>query len=669
MNWFDWHTVSDRLEGRSQALTRGLPYKVSLDPSIQTAACNITTKQIRINPQAFDSKIKTANDNLRARTNYLVTRALLGHEVLHALYSNPAALPDDAVQRSVVNILEDSRIEGIGMAESSVNRQLFKFLSTICRQDQAAFDDFSITDKMSWMKLLFIWRFGGTLPILPDPKNQRILDKMIVMAEASLYAADSLEVAKIAGDLCKLTGMTQRAAHKSEQTFPEEMDDLKDSLEGQEETKPNPRQRPEKQPETSDKPKRKSKSDKTPGHSQDNNVPDEEHDMQSPDSQQSNPDRKPVSEVNITLDNTIDSDNNHDVQGCTSGDPDEDNSSIDDLACDDSLESECDNSAGSKQTSPYGAGAGSGVGDSDDGPDDDDSLEDLVGELQSSISDGLDKATDVLDNDEMTGVVKANIAFENDAFDIKPQPYMDLLNQAKLLVHRIVKELKLPAPRASTAADKYTGRFKARYYVRNPEAPFARKKNTGIDVHPMALSLILDRSGSMINMISSLKLASIGIIKACDELDIPLDIWVLEGAVQIKAFDEHGPQVYARIAGIRAAGGTDMVPTLLAAQESLAKRLEPLKQMLIIHDGVPDGFEVTKELLRSAPFRGLYAMYVVPPLEDPELLQRYTEHGKECLSRLFDHPRQFTVAPIDKVFEHWANYMKVYRSRYSTSLR
>jgi hypothetical protein len=172
----------------------------------------------------------------------------------------------------------------------------------------------------------------------------------------------------------------------------------------------------------------------------------------------------------------------------------------------------------------------------------------------------------------------------------------------------------------------------------------------------------------MINMISSLKLAAVGITQACAELSIPLDIWVLEGAAQIKSFDECGPQVYARIAGIRAAGGTDMIPTLLAAQQSLAKRPEPLKQMLLLHDGTPDNFDCTRELLTSAAFRDLYAMYVVPPLQDPELLQRYTDHGKECLSRLFD-PRQFTVAPIDKIFSEWANFMKIYRSRYSTSLR
>jgi hypothetical protein len=644
LNWFDWHTVTDRLEGRSQALTRGLPYKVTLDTSLETAACNITSKLIRINPIAFDHKIKTSDDNLRARTNYLVTRALLGHEVLHALNSDPAALPADDIHRCVTNILEDARIEGIGMEESMVNRQLFKFLSTICRQDQSPFDDFGMKDKMSWMKLLFIWRFGGSLPTLPDTKHQKILNKMIGMAEDSLYAADSMEVAKIAADICKLTGMSQRVATKSEQQFPEQMDDLKDSLEGQGEVKPNPRRKPEQKSEDIDKPKRKSRS---PVQSLDDKAEDVEQDTH-------------PQEADVDSD-TTDSCEEDDVTGSAVASGNDANSH--DI-------SETGQSKGpDAQTNSFGAGAGSGVGDSDDGPDDDDSLEDLVGSLQSSISDGLDKATDVLDNDEMTKVIEAHLSFENDVFNITPAPYIDLLNEARPLVNQLVKELKLPAPRASTAADRYSGRFKARYYIRKAEAPFARKKNIGIDVPPMALSLILDRSGSMINMISSLKLAAVGIARACcEELNIPLDIWVLEGAAQIKSFDEHGPQVYARIAGIRAAGGTDMIPTLLAAQESLAKRPEPLKQMLLVHDGVPDGFEITRELLSSAPFMGLYAMYVVQPLEDPELLQRYTEHGKECLSRLFD-PRQFTVAPIDKIFSEWANFMKIYRSRYATSVR
>jgi hypothetical protein len=86
--------------------------------------------------------------------------------------------------------------------------------------------------------------------------------------------------------------------------------------------------------------------------------------------------------------------------------------------------------------------------------------------------------------------------------------------------------------------------------------------------------------------------------------------------------------------------------------------------MLLIHDGVPDGFEIKKELLSGAAFRDSYGMYVVPQFEDHELTVRYIQHGKECLSRLFD-PRQFTVAPIDKIFSEWANFMKIYRSQYA----
>jgi len=666
LNWYDWHTITDRLEGRSQALTRGLPYKVTLDPSIITAACNISAKQIRLNPVAFDHKIRTRDDKLRSRTNYLITRALLGHEVLHALYSDPNALPDEQIHRSVTNLLEDARIEGIGMDESMVNRQLFKFLSTICRQDQAVFDDFSITDKMSWLKLLFVWRFGGTLPTLPDIRNQKLLAKMISMAEDSLYATDSMEVARIAEALCKLTGMSQRAASKSGQTFPEEMDDLKETLTGAENPKPNPRVKPEKQPETCDKPKRKSKSDKTPGDSQEKNASDDETDSHSP-KNEPNPDNKSGSKSESGSSGAEDKANVTDFDTKDSGEDSADDSESGDSSTNNAGPCEDCDSSNSKQLSSGGAGADSGVGDQADSADDEVTLEDLVGDLQSSISDGLDKATDLEDPD-MTKIIKANLPFENDVFDIKPAPYLELWNESIPLVHRIVSELKLPAPRASTAADKYSGRFKTRYYVRNPEAPFSRKKNVGIDVPPMALSLILDRSGSMINMVSSLKLAAIGIARACEELGIPLEVWVLEGECCIKTFDKHWAQTYARIAGIRAAGGTSVIPTLVSAQESLDSRTEPLKQMLMITDGIPDNFETAKELLSSAPFRGLYAMFVVPPLEDPELLQRYTDHGKECLSRLFD-PRNFSVAQINKVFGEWSNFMKIYRSRYSTTSR
>ena len=41
MHWYDWHTVTERLQGRAYALTRGGPYRVILDPGTPTGVCDL----------------------------------------------------------------------------------------------------------------------------------------------------------------------------------------------------------------------------------------------------------------------------------------------------------------------------------------------------------------------------------------------------------------------------------------------------------------------------------------------------------------------------------------------------------------------------------------------------------------------------------------------------
>ena len=89
MNWYDWHTVTERLQGRSYALTRGRPYRVVLDPATHTRTCDFTNKHLLINPNLFSDVLENMGFSGAKldEANFLVSRAITGHEALHVLYS------------------------------------------------------------------------------------------------------------------------------------------------------------------------------------------------------------------------------------------------------------------------------------------------------------------------------------------------------------------------------------------------------------------------------------------------------------------------------------------------------------------------------------------------------------------------------------------------------
>jgi len=89
LNWCDWHTVTERLQGRYYALTRGRPYRVVLDPATHTRTCDFTNKHLLINPNLFSDVLENIGFSGAKldEANFLVSRAITGHEALHVLYS------------------------------------------------------------------------------------------------------------------------------------------------------------------------------------------------------------------------------------------------------------------------------------------------------------------------------------------------------------------------------------------------------------------------------------------------------------------------------------------------------------------------------------------------------------------------------------------------------
>ena len=196
MRWYDWHTVTERLQGRAYALTRGLNYKVSLDPGIETGYCDFTNKEIHLNPLLFQAELKISglDDKKLQQAGYLISRALVGHESLHALYSSSLAARESGsneILKILFNILEDKRIESIGSSQSHVSGVLFEFLNKIASETLGEIG--SANDTYMFLDLLLRWRLNADIPKLKK-KTRDIWEKINPIADESVYAADSFGV-------------------------------------------------------------------------------------------------------------------------------------------------------------------------------------------------------------------------------------------------------------------------------------------------------------------------------------------------------------------------------------------------------------------------------------------------------------------------------------------
>lgn len=684
MNWYDWHTVTERLEGRCLALTEGLPYSVSLDTNIRTAECNNTTGKIVINPIAFQPQIITSDRSLRDKTNYLITRALLGHEVLHAIYSN-AKMPKEPTEGMISNILEDARIEGIGSYDSTVSRELFKLLNNLSAKKMHPFTDLSISSSSSWLQLMLMWRHGMPMPTLSTPEMRMKLSILLDMCNQSLYAVDTDEIntmSKKIKDFCKIDSNDLDFGKFDSQNI----SNLSASMTGSNDTKQNPRSKnrpapkydpnapmeddtsgkgnPNESGSSSSKSKPGGKgsakgkdnvsSDKAKSTEQSNDnqtepVPDEEEEVD--DTSTTPPDNG--GDVDSTDEAGDDSDAD---AGDDSDTPPSDESTEED---DTDIETPQEETPGVDQDGSGGSGVGSSIP----------SLEEMIGEIQDKLGEDLERTLEDLGKLSKSDTVDVDDAYYKgeSVYRVSNAPYMPLYVEAKPLANTIVRELRLQLPNVSTAADKNSGRFKMRYYLRNNETPFAKKKSMGKDVPPMALSLLIDRSGSMSGRDRALKVTAMAIVIACEQLHIPLDIRIFSGNNHLKKFDEWGPQIFARIAGTKVTGGTTMLPSLRSAARDLEDRPELLKQVVLIHDGGPDNHDSVKAWLDDKSNPDTFALYVIPAELSKDNQEYYRKSGEQCMSRLFD-PRRYVITGVDKALSAWCSYMKIFRNHFAKKL-
>ena len=173
-----------------------------------------------------------------------------------------------------------------------------------------------------------------------------------------------------------------------------------------------------------------------------------------------------------------------------------------------------------------------------------------------------------------------------------PRPFFDLEEAARPLATRLIGQLKAPQPRGGREYRQSGRRARARDVIRRPLTPFRTTTAPAITTPGLALQILGDRSGSMGSedepKMASARLGAMVLHLACAELHIPHAISLFDGQVMIKDFDHSDEMVKGHIAGWDGVTGAEHIDVLLAEREPvLLARPEPVKVVLVIHDGYP----------------------------------------------------------------------------------
>jgi len=173
-----------------------------------------------------------------------------------------------------------------------------------------------------------------------------------------------------------------------------------------------------------------------------------------------------------------------------------------------------------------------------------------------------------------------------------PRPFFDLEEDARPLATRLIAQLKVPQPRGGREYRQSGRRARARDVIRRPLTPFRTTTAPTITTPGLALQILGDRSGSMGSedepKMASARLGAMVLHLACQELGIPHAISLFDGQVTIKDFNHSDEMVKGHIAGWDGVTGAEHIDVLLAEREPvLLARPEPVKVVLVIHDGYP----------------------------------------------------------------------------------
>lgn len=179
----------------------------------------------------------------------------------------------------------------------------------------------------------------------------------------------------------------------------------------------------------------------------------------------------------------------------------------------------------------------------------------------------------------------------------EPAPYVDLEDRARPVARQLVEALRLPTPDTRPEPHESQGRYSFRQEARTPETPHLLAQSIAEDPRDLALYLLVDRSGSMRDCDTQVRLALMSLYLAAMELEIPTGLAffgahsdsdrerVLEAAPLAVRSSE---TVKALIAGFTGRTHYEFLDWgLKLAETALQNCPQRRKFIVVLHDGDP----------------------------------------------------------------------------------
>lgn len=137
------------------------------------------------------------------------------------------------------------------------------------------------------------------------------------------------------------------------------------------------------------------------------------------------------------------------------------------------------------------------------------------------------------------------------------------------------------------------------------------RTDEGIDLNA-AVSIVIDRSGSMSSTIGQAAQAAVATMLAFDVPGLKTQVTVFpwyqdrdEGVSVIKRWEESPRQFAGRITHLTTDGGTPMAEAILFAASDIMRREESLKIIMVVTDGDPDDKTATRYVIERARESGI----------------------------------------------------------------
>lgn len=137
------------------------------------------------------------------------------------------------------------------------------------------------------------------------------------------------------------------------------------------------------------------------------------------------------------------------------------------------------------------------------------------------------------------------------------------------------------------------------------------RKDEGIDLNA-AVSIVVDRSGSMADIIGQAAQAAVATMLAFDVPGIKTQVTVFpwhdgheEGVSVIKRWEESPRQLAGRVSNLSVSGCTPMAEAILFAASDISRRDESLKIVMVVTDGDPDDREAAVHVIERARESGI----------------------------------------------------------------